>query len=137
MPPRIECQLSLQSVQQKSPNAVALLKLAAFLPPDNFPRERLLRPANNLPRALSGMIGDELAVNDAIAVLRRCSLIEATPEHISVHRLVREVLQQALSEIDRGLFAVAADQIQYGSHEPSPSSSCWNALCSSSFAIAI
>jgi uncharacterized protein YukJ len=98
---------------------VTLLQLAAFLPPDNFPRDRLRRRTSGLPARLTEIIGDELALNEAIAVLRRFSLIEATPDHISVHRLVQAVVQEALSESERGLFAVAAHQIQYGTDETS------------------
>jgi uncharacterized protein YukJ len=115
-------QLSLQSVRQKSKHAVTLLQLAAFLPPDNFPRERLRQQRQDRRvngGAIAELLGDDLALNEAIAVLRRYSLIEATPEHISVHRLVQVVVQESLSEAERGQFAMAAHRLQFGTEETS------------------
>lgn len=110
--------LSLQSVRQQSPPAVTLLQLAAFLPPDGFSRERLRRSASSVRGPVAALLGNDLVFNEAIAVLRRYSLIEATPEQISVHRLVQVVVQEALAEEERGTFATAANVVQYGLGEP-------------------
>jgi TIR domain/Uncharacterized protein conserved in bacteria (DUF2272) len=107
--------LSLESVKLESPAAVTLLRLAAFLPPDHFPRERLRTTVSSGP--LADLLGNELALNDSIATLRRYSLIDATPLDISVHRLVQAVIQEALSSDESAFFAKAAHRIQHATGE--------------------
>ncbi|HYC93256.1 MAG TPA: FxSxx-COOH system tetratricopeptide repeat protein [Thermoanaerobaculia bacterium] len=63
-----------------------LLTLAAFLAPENIPRE-----------LLGERLTDPLQLNAAIAALRRYSLVTATPDSISVHRLVQFAVRDRLS----------------------------------------
>ena len=82
------------------PQAVGLLRLLAFCAPEAVPLSLLLRPRPGLAEelgasvvpALVPLLNDPLAANDAIAVLRRYSLITpAGNGSVSVHRLVQAV----------------------------------------------
>src|SRR5579884_4257494 len=78
------------------------MNLCAFLAPEGIPRG-ILRQWDRVTGA------NEL--NKAIAALTRYSLVEATPESLSVHRLVQEITRQRLSDADRRTFAEAAVRI--------------------------
>ena len=110
--------LSLRAVEAESANAVTLLQLLAFLPPDGFPRDRLRRPGIQVPRVAAAILESDLSLNDAIVVLRRYSLLEATPETVSVHRLVQAVVQDSLSDNQHRAFSQAAHHLQHGTGEP-------------------
>ena len=92
--------LAFDRLQQTAPGAVGLLRLLAFCAPEAIPLRLLLQPR---PR-LAGRLGDEvapvlaplledpLAAGDAIAALRRYSLVTpAADGSVSVHRLVQAV----------------------------------------------
>jgi phosphatidate phosphatase APP1 len=106
--------LSLQAVESESKEAVALIQLLAFLTPDDFPRDRLQTKSVTSDRALARLLESELLLNDAVAVLGRYSLINATPETISVHRLVQDVVKRALTDRQHRVFSETAHRIQYG-----------------------
>ena len=111
--------LSFRAVESRSANAVTLLQLLAFLPPDSFLRARLRRRGLGMPVLIADLLESDLALNEAISVLRRYSLAEATPDTISVHRLVQAVVKEALSDNKHRLFAEAALRIQHGTAEVS------------------
>ena len=92
--------LAFEDLQQTAPGAVGLLRLLAFCAPEAIPLRLLLQPRPGL----SGQLGDEvapvlvplledpLAAGDAIAALRRYSLvIPVGGGSVSVHRLVQAV----------------------------------------------
>ncbi|MCX2862255.1 FxSxx-COOH system tetratricopeptide repeat protein [Paucibacter sp. PLA-PC-4] len=109
--------LSLEAVQERSHEAVALLQLMAFLPPDEVTRSRLVGASlSTVPDQLRDLLSDELHLNDAVAVLRSFSLINATPETLSVHRLVQVVVKERLSLEDHKTYSDAAHEIQYPHH---------------------
>ncbi len=89
-------QLSFDRVRQNSPSGAALLRLCAFLAPDDIPRDIFSAAAGQLPADLSEAASDPLAFEDAVAALRRYSLIRATEDSLSVHRLVQAVVRQRL-----------------------------------------
>ena len=64
--------------------------------------------AEHLPEPLAATATDRLAMNRAIKVLRRYSLIEVTADTLSVHRLVQAVVRDRLSEEDEKRWAEAA-----------------------------
>jgi hypothetical protein len=103
--------LAFEVLQQASPGAVGLLRLAAFCAPQAIPLRLLLqsRPglADQLGRqvapALMPLVEDALAFRDAIAALRRYSLVTVAKDHlISVHRLVQAV---TIDQMPAGLAA--------------------------------
>jgi hypothetical protein len=92
--------LAFGHLQQTTPGAVGLLRLLAYCAPEAIPLHLLLRPRPGLVSQLSPevtaalvpLLEDELAAKDAIAALRRHSLVTAAVGGlVSVHRLVQAV----------------------------------------------
>jgi len=96
--------LSFAEVLKTAPAAVDLLNLFAFLAPDNIPRE-LLSHKDALTDSLKTAVEDGLLLDNAIAALRRYSLVEVTGEAFSVHRLVQAMVRDRLSEEDKKTWA--------------------------------
>jgi hypothetical protein len=71
-------ELAFQQIADASPAGSDLLHLCAFLAPDNIPRELLSSGAEHLPQPLADTVADPLAFDDAVELLRRYSLIEAS-----------------------------------------------------------
>ena len=92
--------LAFERLQQAKPGAVGLLRLLAFCAPEAIPLTVLLHPRPGLDgqlepeidTILKPLLDDPLAADDAIAALRRYSLITmAADETASIHRLVQAV----------------------------------------------
>ena len=92
--------LAFEDVQQTAPGAAGLLRLLAFCAPEAIPLRLLLQPRPGLAgrfgeevaTVLEPLLEDPLAAGDAIAALRRYSLITpAAGGSLSVHRLVQAV----------------------------------------------
>jgi tetratricopeptide (TPR) repeat protein len=94
--------------QQLPPEAAALLNLCAFLAPDDIPRELVMEGAEGLPEPLAAASADPLALGEAIATLRRYSLLEVGGEGWSVHRLVQAVARDRLALRTKKRWAEAA-----------------------------
>jgi hypothetical protein len=95
--------------------ATGLLRLAACCAADDIPLDLLLRPRSGLEFGarvaplLGPLLDDELARDDAIAGLRRYSLISAPRDgRVSVHRLVQEITLNQLPEDDKTAWRQAA-----------------------------
>ena len=100
--------LAMEQVSKESPEAADLLNLCAFLAPDEISLEMLSGGAEHLPEPLAATATDRLAMNRAIKVLRRYSLIDASGELLSVHRLVQAVVRDRLNEDDEKRWAEMA-----------------------------
>jgi tetratricopeptide (TPR) repeat protein len=85
--------ISLERIRASDPVAQDLLTLCAFLAPDDIPRNLPREHPEELPEPLQGVARDHLAFNDVVAALIRYSIVEATPDTLSVHRLVQAVLR--------------------------------------------
>ena len=92
--------LAFEDVQHAAPGAAGLLRLLAFCAPGAIPLRLLLQPRPGLAALLDEEVGpvvallleDPLAAGDAIAALRRYSLISPPADgSVSVHRLVQAV----------------------------------------------
>jgi hypothetical protein len=92
--------LAFTRLEQSAPQAVGLLRLLAYCAPEPVPVRLLLQPRPGLTGDLGGdvvavlasLIEDELAVDDAVAALRRFSLVTPAGNGlVSVHRLVQVV----------------------------------------------
>jgi hypothetical protein len=92
--------LAFIELQQSDPQAVGLLRLLAFCAPEPVPLHLLLHPRPGLADELADevaaivrpLLGDELAAGDAVAALRRYSLVTLAGEGlVLVHRLVQAV----------------------------------------------
>src|SRR5205085_484564 len=76
-------QISLDKLRGENRAALDLLKLIAFLAPDNIPRDLLQSSA-----------ASAVEFAGAIEGLRRYSLIQTTSTTITVHRLVQQVTRE-------------------------------------------
>jgi hypothetical protein len=98
--------LALGQLRHSHPRAVGLLNLLACCAPEAIPVRLLLQPA---PRQAAGfgadvspvlgpLAGDPLELNDAIAALRRYSLVSLAGDGlVTVHRLVQAVVADQMS----------------------------------------
>jgi tetratricopeptide (TPR) repeat protein len=101
-------EISFRKLQEEAPAAAALLNLCAFLAPDDIPREILEKGAAHLPQDLAAAVKDPLAWDEALAALRRYSLLEVGEDSLAVHRLVQAVVRDRLDEEGQKQWAGAA-----------------------------
>ena len=100
--------LSFETLEADTPAAAALLRLLAFLAPDDLPRGLLAERAGKLPEPLSSAAADPLALLDAVAAARRLSLLEADRDALSMHRLVQAIARDRCDDAERRLWSKAA-----------------------------
>jgi tetratricopeptide (TPR) repeat protein len=105
-------ELAFLDVRERSPAAVELLDLCAFLGPDDIPREDLTHGEaahEGFPAALAAAARDPFALDDVIKALRRYSLIDVPDDSgaasFSVHRLVQAAVRDRLDEEERRAWA--------------------------------
>jgi Tetratricopeptide repeat len=111
--------LAFEDVQQTAPGAAGLL---AFCAPEAIPLRLLLQPrpglagrlAPEVAPVLAPLLEDDLAAGDAVAALRRYSLISPPADGtVSVHRLVQAVTgDQMPAELARDWQRAAAALIE-------------------------
>jgi uncharacterized protein YndB with AHSA1/START domain len=93
--------LAFAALGQDSP-AARLLRLVACCAAEDIPLDLLLQPRPGLETTLGPLLDDELARDEAVAGLRRYSLISAPRDgRVSVHRLVQAITLDQLTEEDR------------------------------------
>ncbi len=99
--------LAFTQLEDSDPGAVGLLRLLAFCAPEAVPVRLLLRPRPGLAEQLAAdvasvlvsLLEDEQAAGDAIAALRRYSLVRPAGDGlVSVHRLVQAVTLEQMTE---------------------------------------
>lgn len=111
--------LAISRLQADSPAAVGLLRLLAFLAPEPVPVALLLAGAgraSDLPgevtTALAPLLGDQIAVADAVASLRRYSLITpAGAGMMLTHRLIQEIARSQLTSAAEAWKRAAAELV--------------------------
>jgi len=109
--------LAFDQIDQAAPGAAGLLRLLACCAPDAVPVGLLLQRGPEVAESLgpaegpllSPLLADPLAVDDAVVVLRRYSLI-SVPQGgaVSVHRLVQFVTLAQLPAEEAGAWRQAA-----------------------------
>ncbi|MFE7172284.1 FxSxx-COOH system tetratricopeptide repeat protein [Streptomyces sp. NPDC057616] len=77
-------QVTLQSIDCTNPMAISILRILAWLGPDDIPRE-----------VLYGFAEDEFDVDSALGLLSAYSMISLSPDSVSIHRLVQAVIREA------------------------------------------
>ena len=99
--------LSFQQIEERNTAASDLLRLFAYLSPDAIPEEIITIGASSLGPALSPVAADTFLLNQALEALRAYSLIRRDPAKklLSIHRLVQAVLQDAMEETERRIWA--------------------------------
>ncbi len=99
--------LSFEAVKQINPIAADLLSFCVFLPPDAIPEEMIMKNVNELGPNLKRISKDPFLLDDAIATLRRYSLIRRNSDSktFSLHRLVQAVLKANMNKRTQLLWA--------------------------------
>ena len=99
--------LSFEKVQQTNPIAVELLRLCAFLYPEDIPEEILTKGAVKFMPMLQPFEATPLAFDEALGELLKYSLIsrDANARTLTIHRLVQAVLKDEMDEIIQKQFA--------------------------------
>ena len=90
--------LALKQIQAEAPAAEDLLRLAAFLAPEDLPRPLLNEHADQLPDRLQRATSDPLAYDQTLSALSRYSLVTLTEHTLGVHRLVQAVVRHDLNQ---------------------------------------
>jgi tetratricopeptide (TPR) repeat protein/transcriptional regulator with XRE-family HTH domain len=113
-------QLSFDRIGAEDPAAGDLLRLLAFLAPDDVPVAVLMAGAGVLPPRLRRALTDEVAADAAIAALRRYSLASRQGDRLRVHRLVQAVVRESLEAKQRDLWTAAAITVLRATFPPEP-----------------
>ncbi|MCX6670170.1 MAG: FxSxx-COOH system tetratricopeptide repeat protein, partial [Methanothrix sp.] len=100
--------ISFQEAQRIIPESGDLLRWLAFFAPNKIPRSQLQTCADDVPEPLSSALKGSMKFNDTVGALRRFSLIDATDEIISIHRLVQSVTLDKLEGEPKKVWAGAA-----------------------------
>lgn len=105
--------LCFEKVEHVNPAATELLCLCAFLAADAIPEEIFTLGAAELGPTLLPLASNSLAFDDAIALLRRYSLLRRHPETkmLSIHRLVQTVLKDKMEKNMQYVWAERAVRI--------------------------
>ncbi len=103
-------QVSFEKVRQANPTAGELLSLFAFLAPDAIPEELVTQAALQLGPVLSTLANNPLALDDAMARLRRYSLVQRheNANTCSIHSLVQDVIRDGMDEEEQRVWAKRA-----------------------------
>jgi tetratricopeptide (TPR) repeat protein len=88
--------LSFQRIEQKQPAAADLLRLCAFLAPDDIPVTALKAGGGELPDGLRSALEDEIASDRVVGALHDYSLIDRQDDGLRVHRLVQWMVRESL-----------------------------------------
>ena len=100
--------IAFQELEAASPAGADLLRLAAYLAPDDIPLGLLAEGGPSLPEPLAAAVGDPLALDTAMAAMRRYSLAEVQGDALSVHRLVQAAVRDRLADGDKKGWAASA-----------------------------
>jgi tetratricopeptide (TPR) repeat protein len=95
--------LAFTKVQERSPAAADLLRVCAFLAPDDIPEEIFTAGASVLAEPLKTVASNTLEFVRAVGEAGRFSLIErnSSNQTLNIHRLVQEVLRDEMETATR------------------------------------
>jgi tetratricopeptide (TPR) repeat protein len=100
--------LAFDKVKGECPEAAELLYLCAFLAPEAINLKELAAASEKVPEALTRVLADEVALDEAKAALLGYSLIHSEGESIFIHRLVSEVIRKRMVAEERERWLRAA-----------------------------
>lgn len=100
--------IAFREAKERSPAAVDLLGLCAFLAPDDIPVEALRRGHPGFSEVLTAAVSDDFAFDATVSALRRYSLVERHEDALSVHPLVQAAVRDRLGEEERRTWAEIA-----------------------------
>jgi len=99
--------ISFAEIEHLQPVAADLLRVCAFLDPDAIPEELIVDGAAELGPYLAAAAPDALALNQAVGVLWKYSLVRRNVETkiLSLHRLVQVMLKETMDKDMQHLWA--------------------------------
>ncbi|WP_435204074.1 tetratricopeptide repeat protein [Micromonospora sp. bgisy143] len=108
--------VALTELADTSPDSITLLRLLSHLAPEDIPHRLLLATGTPLPpdvhpevaHATDRLRSDQFALDDAVAGLRRHSLIGPPAEVVTVHRLVQHITLEQIDPDQRQGWQTAA-----------------------------
>ena len=103
-------EISFQQAERETKSAADLLAICAYMAPDNIPR-RLFSDVHSSLAEGRPLLADDVEFGDAVAALQNYSLIAATEDVISIHRLVQMIVRDRLSKDDERKWAEVALQL--------------------------
>jgi hypothetical protein len=101
-------ELSFQAIESSCPAAVDVLRIAAWLSPDRISRQLFTLAAGVLPEPLASAVTDEIELDDALAELRRYSLVRVESSVLTVHRLVQAITRTRMDAARQSAWSAAA-----------------------------
>jgi tetratricopeptide (TPR) repeat protein len=106
---------AFEAAREREPAAAELMNLCAFLAPDAIPLDLIRAGAAHLPEALATAAASPLRLDQAVAALRRYSLVEAADGALSFHRLVQAVARDRMGDAERRRWAgIAVNVVEAG-----------------------
>jgi tetratricopeptide (TPR) repeat protein len=81
--------LSYQRISAERPAAMQLLRLCAWLAPENIPLDLFTNHPDQLPEPLRQAAADPLDLADTVGALVDYSLVRRTEHHLTLHRLIQ------------------------------------------------
>jgi tetratricopeptide (TPR) repeat protein len=100
--------VAVGQLREQAPAALDLLRLAAFLAPEELPSRLLTEYADSLPNALAVSARDPLTLVELVAAARRYSLVKATGGNLTLHRLLQAVIREGMDVADQAVWAGGA-----------------------------
>lgn len=100
--------LALDRLEEEVRAGTALLRLCAFLAPDDIPVGVLHGAAAALPDELRRAVSDEVELDRSVAALRRYALLDRRGDALAVHRLVQVVVRESADARQRDVWLGAA-----------------------------
>ena len=105
--------LSFERIEQTNLSAAQLLRLLAFLNPDNILTDFLEAGCQALDHDLQSIIKESDTLDEALSDLERWSIVrrqndDVGGERITIHRLVQLVIRDEMTEVEFSYFAQAA-----------------------------
>ncbi|HYQ85581.1 MAG TPA: tetratricopeptide repeat protein, partial [Rubrobacter sp.] len=103
--------VAFEEVEKRSPGGADLLRLFAFLAPDEISLSLLSLGVDLLPPSLADVVADEARYSESVSVLRRYSFVHGTADALSVHFLVQTMVRDRLADDEKRTWAAAAVRI--------------------------
>ncbi len=102
--------LSFENIANENPAAAELLRLCAFLHPDNIPEDIFTKGAEHLGDVLAPVAADVVELDDARRVILKYSLVSYAPttKIWSIHGLVQLILKPGMDETAQRTWAERA-----------------------------
>lgn len=103
--------VAVEELEKRSLGGADLMRLLAFLAPDEISLSLPSLGVDLLPPPLADVVADEARYSEAVSVLRRYSLVHGTADAVSVHFLVQSMVRDRLAEDEKRTWAATAVRI--------------------------